>query len=95
MFEHIKYENTLVTFTEIPNEISLCINITGCPCHCEGCFEPWLQEDCGDTLTYSVLSKIVHGAKHITCICFMGGDRYYDEMVDLIQRGRKEFPELK
>ena len=40
MFDKIKYESTLITFTEIPDEISLCLNISGCPCHCEGCFEP-------------------------------------------------------
>lgn len=40
MFDKMKYESTLITFTEIPDEISLCLNISGCPCHCEGCFEP-------------------------------------------------------
>ena len=26
----LKYLNTQVTFAEVPNEITLCINITGC-----------------------------------------------------------------
>ena len=76
MFDRIKYESTLVTFTEVPDEISLCLNISGCPCCCEGCFEPWLREDCGDTLTYDVLAELIKKHPHITCLCFMGGDRY-------------------
>ena len=33
----LKYLNTQVTFSEIPDEITLCINITGCKVGCEGC----------------------------------------------------------
>lgn len=95
MFDRIKYESTLVTFTEVPDEISLCLNISGCPCYCEGCFEPWLREDCGDTLTYDVLAELIKKHPHITCLCFMGGDRYYQDMADLIKQGKKVFPKLK
>lgn len=94
-FEHIKYESTLVTFTEVPDEIALCLNISGCPCMCEGCFEPWLREDCGDTLTYEVLADLIKKHPHISCVCFMGGDRYYEDIADLIKQGRKDFPHLK
>lgn len=31
----VKYTDIQVTFREIPDEITLCINISGCPNHCE------------------------------------------------------------
>ena len=60
-----------------------------------GVREPWLREDCGDTLTYDVLAELIKKHPHITCLCFMGGDRYYQDMADLIKQGKQEFPKLK
>ena len=48
----LKYSNYEITFAEIPDEISLCINLTNCPHRCVGCHSPWLQKDNGTPLTY-------------------------------------------
>lgn len=95
MFDRIKYESSLVTFTEVPDEISLCFNITGCPCFCQGCFEPWLRDDTGNILDYAVLESQIASHPHITCICFMGGDRYYDDIAVLVMELKREYPQLK
>lgn len=68
----IKYTETQVTFSEIPDEISLCINISNCPHRCKNCHSPHLQEDVGEELTFEVLDKLVERNKGITCVCFMG-----------------------
>ena len=70
----LKYLNTEVTFSEIPDEITLCINITGCKNACEGCHSPYLAEDIGTELTIDVLANLIKTNKGITCVCFMGGD---------------------
>ena len=70
----IKYTETQVTFSEIPDEISLCINISNCPHKCKGCHSPHLQEDVGERLTPEVLDKLIEDNKGITCVCFLGGD---------------------
>ena len=70
----IKYTETQVTFSEIPDEISLCINISNCPHRCVGCHSPHLQEDVGYELTPSLLEVLINNNKGITCVCFMGGD---------------------
>lgn len=94
-FSKIKFKETLITFTEVPDEISLCFNITGCPCNCQDCFEPWLAEDTGTELTYAVLKAQIDSHPHITCVCFMGGDRYYDQIATLTMYGKRDFPSLK
>ena len=94
-FQHMKYESAMVTFTEVPDEISLCINVTGCPCKCKNCFEPWLAEDTGTELNYAELQRLIEENPHITCVCFMGGDRWYDDLSILIMEMRREFPNLK
>lgn len=71
----LKYVDTAVTLREIPNEITLCINISNCPCHCKGCHSSYLAEDIGEPLTPNALHKMITENKGITCVAFMGGDR--------------------
>ena len=71
----LKYVNTAITFAEFPDEISLLINISNCPCHCKGCHSAYLAEDIGEPLDYIALTKlIIDSNKGITCVGLMGGD---------------------
>ena len=70
----LKYVDTKVTFAEVPNEISLCINISNCPCACKGCHSSYLAEDIGNELNDDSIKELINNNKGITCICFMGGD---------------------
>ena len=71
----VKYTNSMVTFREFPDEISLCIDISGCPNHCKGCHSPWLWEDTGTELTIEELDRLIQANDGISCIGFMGGDQ--------------------
>ena len=70
----LKYVNTDVVFQEIPNETTLVINISNCPCHCKGCHSAYLAEDIGDHLDLRALMRLIDKNKGITCVAFMGGD---------------------
>lgn len=82
----MKYLNTQITFAEIPDEISLCINLTNCPNNCEGCHSPQLRKDIGSELTEEVLAELIKKSKGITCVCFMGGDSDESAIADLTAR---------
>ena len=90
----IKFTDTMVTFREVPNEISLCINISNCPNHCLGCHSKELQEDIGEHLTCEKLCSLIEENKGITCVCFMGGDANFLEIQDLCCMVKLEFPTL-
>ena len=75
----------MITFTEVPDEISLCINCTCCPLRCKGCFEPWLRENSGEILTNKLLCELMWKNQHITCVCFMGGINDYDTLAELMK----------
>ena len=79
----LKYVETMVVFTEIPDEITLAINISNCPCHCPGCHSKYLWEDKGKDLTQRVLDRLIISNDGITCVCFMGGDSEPD-LVNLL-----------
>ena len=70
----MKYLDTMVTFSEFPDEITLCINITNCPFHCPGCHSPELWEDVGIKLSEELLGVLIDSNKGITCVGFMGGN---------------------
>ena len=72
----MKYTNIETTFREVPDEVSLCINISNCPIHCKDCHSKFLWEDIGDVLTKENIEQWLGMKKYssITCVCFMGGD---------------------
>lgn len=70
----LKYLNTQVTFTEVPDEITLCINITGCKNGCENCHSSYLAQDIGKPLNKVSLRGLIEDNKGVSCVSFMGGD---------------------
>lgn len=70
----LKYTDIQVTFAEVPDQISLCINISNCPCKCPNCHSAYLAEDIGEELNYESLAKLINNNEGITCVSFMGGD---------------------
>lgn len=64
-----------VVFQEIPGEVTLALNLSGCPNRCPGCHSPHLWEETGEVLDEALLGGLLtrYGSA-ITCVCFMGGD---------------------
>lgn len=91
----LKYVDTKVTFSEVPDEISLCINITGCKIGCKNCHSPYLAQDIGEPLDLQHLTNLIDSNKGITCVCIMGGDANPSEVDDIAQDIKEYYPELK
>lgn len=81
---------------EIPDEITLAVNISCCPNRCPGCHSPWLWEDAGEEMTEDMLSSLIDTyASAITCFCFMGGDADPCEVERLSMWIRSRYPGIK
>jgi len=71
----LRYTDYDIVFQEVPDEITLAINISNCPNRCKGCHSPYLLKDIGEPLTEENLTVLLRKyGKAITCVCFMGGD---------------------
>lgn len=70
----MKYTTTMIGFREFPDEISLCVNISGCQFRCPDCHSKELWEDIGTELTFKELHRLISTNKGITCVGFMGGN---------------------
>jgi len=71
----LKYLGYSIVFQEVPNEVSLAINISGCPYKCRGCHSEYLWEYKGNYLCDDLFGLIEKYKGLITCVCFMGGDQ--------------------
>ena len=92
----MKYCETEIVFREFPNEVTLAINISGCPHRCKGCHSPHLQTDCGEELNEDSLMKLIEPKKNlITCIGIMGGDADIYALCDLVIWLKTNYPKLK
>lgn len=76
----LKYLNTQVTFAEVPDEITLCINITGCKNGCKNCHSSYLAQDIGTELTFNEIRKLIKKNSGISCVALMGGDAEPDKV---------------
>ena len=81
---------------EIPDEITLAVNISCCPNRCPGCHSPWLWSDEGKVMDEELLASLIgRYSAAITCFCFMGGDAEPMEVQRLAGWIRQTYPQLK
>ncbi len=91
----LKYTTAQVTFSEVPDEISLTIELSNCPYHCPECHSKHLWDDIGTELYFYKLVELIKQNEGITCICFMGGDNDLGALYDLFKRCKLMYPNLK
>ena len=81
----LKYLGYTISFQEVPNEISLIFNISGCPYKCKGCHSTYLWEYKGNYLSKDIESIFNEYLGMFTCVCFMGGDTNLIELRELLK----------
>ena len=92
----MKYVNTGIVFQEIPDEVTLAINISNCPCRCPGCHSHYLWDDIGTPLTPMSLDELIECyIAEITCVCFMGGDADPQYVNDMARHIHRTHPKLR
>ena len=92
----LKYANFDVVFQEVPDEVTLAINITNCPNQCPGCHSKYLWENNGKALDTNELNRLVDQYKSgITCVCFMGGDAEPEAVAQLAYQVKKDNKDIK
>lgn len=89
----MKYVDTAIVFDEVPDEITLAINISGCKIHCPDCHSKYLWEDIGKELDRYALHELITSNPGITCVCIMGGEE--EEVFIKLYWLKTRHPELK
>ena len=81
----IKYvpEMTSVVIEEIPDRVSLAVDISNCQGNCVGCHSPFLKEDIGEELTNEIIDKLVADNYGVNCFLFLGEGNDPDALIAL------------
>lgn len=82
MNKPLKYIGYSIVFQEVPNEVSIAINISDCPYRCRGCHSEYLWEYEGEYLLGDLGNIIEEYCGLVTCVCFMGGDQNETEIIE-------------
>lgn len=91
----MKYVETMVVFREVPDEVTLAINISNCPVKCPGCHSSYLAQDIGEELDKESLAVLVKKNPGISCVSFMGGDAEPTKVGELAAEVKRLDPSLK
>ena len=91
----LKYLFKSIIFSEIPEEITLGISISGCQIHCNGCHSRDLWEDKGSQLTRKGLENLIISNEGITCLLLLGGEHDIDTLINLFYYISVTFPKIK
>ena len=92
----LKYVNTDIVFQEIPDETTLAINISHCPCHCPGCHSSYLAKDFGEPLSNDAIDRLIADNDGlVTCVCLMGGDAEPQSVNNLAAYVKAKHPKMR
>ena len=87
----LKFTTSMVVFSEIPDEITLAINISNCQNNCPGCHSPELRTDIGQELTENAVDGLIEKNGGITCFCFMGEGNDKETLKELISYVKSKY----
>ena len=86
----IKYVQSMVTFEEVPTEVTLSLSISNCQNRCSGCHSPELRCNIGTELTNEVLDELINKNNGISCVLLLGEGNDRSRLIDIAKRVRNE-----
>ena len=86
---------TSVVLEEIPDRVTLALEISNCQGNCVGCHSPFLRDNIGKELTPAVADALVADNFGINCFLFLGEGNDRDALIALAAHIRSRHPKLE
>ena len=93
----IKYvpKMTSVVLEEIPDRVSLAVDISNCRGNCVGCHSPFLKLDIGEELTPAIVDALIADNFGVNCFLFLGEGRDPEALLALAAHIRSAHPAME
>lgn len=79
-----------VVMEEIPDRVTLAVDISNCLGNCRGCHSPFLREDIGFPLTPAVIDRLLADNFGVNCFLFLGEGRDPESLLSLAAHIRSQ-----
>lgn len=86
---------TSVVLEEIPDRVTLAVEISNCQGSCVGCHSPFLKEDVGEELTADVVDGLINSNFGVNCFLFLGEGKDRDALLALAAHIRNNHPAIE
>ena len=93
----IKYvpELTDVVLEEIPDKVTLAVEISNCRGSCIGCHSPFLKQDIGVELTPEAVDRMIADNYGINCFLLLGEGKDPEALLRIAEHLRVHHPQLE
>lgn len=93
----IKYvpRMTSVVLEEIPDKLTLAVDISNCQGTCIGCHSPFLRDNVGEELTPGIIDALLADNFGVNCFLFLGEGNGHAALMRLARHLRTAHPELE
>lgn len=93
----IKYvpRMTSVVLEEIPDRITLALEISNCQGNCVGCHSPFLRTDIGEELTPDVVDALIADNFGVNCFLLLGEGNDLQALLGIARHLRERHPRIE
>ena len=93
----LKYipELTDTVIEEIPDRVTLAVEISNCRGNCPGCHSPFLRDDIGAALTPAIVDALIEDNYGINCFLFLGEGRDPATLLELARHIKYTHPGME
>jgi anaerobic ribonucleoside-triphosphate reductase activating protein len=93
----IKYvpELTDVVLEEIPDKVTLAVEISNCRGSCIGCHSPFLKQDIGVELTPDAVDRLIADNFGVNCFLLLGEGKDPEALLRIAEHLRVHHPDLE
>lgn len=86
---------TSVVIEEIPDKLTLAVEISNCQGNCIGCHSPFLKDDIGEMLSPQVIDSLIEDNFGVNCFLFLGEGKDRETLLSLASYIRSTYPKIE
>ena len=92
----LKYipELTDIVIEEIPDRVTLAVEVTNCQGNCPGCHSPFLRNDIGEELTPAIIDRLIDDNFGTDCFLFLGEGKDHEALLRLARHIKETYPSM-
>jgi anaerobic ribonucleoside-triphosphate reductase activating protein len=86
---------TNVVLEEIPDKVTLAVDISNCQGNCIGCHSPFLKRDIGEELTHEKIAALIADNFGVNCFLLLGEGNDHRAVMDIARFIHENYPGME